>query len=382
MPTTTNTIQAQQPGSGNSSKQGTSRRVRSTNDPSQMSMLPIFEASHSAISSQASADGATPFGLPDGQTIGLSGREALHANPSARQESVSGKTTNDTSHRSGSISSYSAALQSFLANRLRTRSESAGSMIYKTGSKMAATPADRPFLQLQASAPRTSESGSTLEASGWVTPTTRDWKDSGTDIKPRADGTERFDQLPRQANLAGWPTPCASNGETGMTSTRGDTGKVSSALPAQANLAGWPTPTVQDGKHGVPTERDLETLRDSGMLWFATPTMAGWPTARATDGDKNVRTLEGAMQEIERKGGPQDMAQAAAIAGPARLTASGHLLTGSTAAMGNGGQLNPAHSRWLMGFPAEWDSCGATAMQSSRRSPKPSSKASKKPRQH
>jgi hypothetical protein len=38
------------------------------------------------------------------------------------------------------------------------------------------------------------------------------------------------------------------------------------------------------------------------------------------------------------------------------------------AEMGSAGQLNPAHSRWLMGFPAVWDSCGATAMQSSRKS--------------
>ena len=55
----------------------------------------------------------------------------------------------------------------------------------------------------------------TAPLAGWVTTTTRDWKDSGADIKPRADGTERFDQLPRQANLAGWNTPAASDGNGG-----------------------------------------------------------------------------------------------------------------------------------------------------------------------
>jgi hypothetical protein len=38
---------------------------------------------------------------------------------------------------------------------------------------------------------------------------------------------------------------------------------------------------------------------------------------------------------------------------PVRFEATGRMLTGSSAATGNGAQLSPAHPRWIMGLPPE-----------------------------
>ena len=149
--------------------------------------------------------------------------------------------------------------------------------------------------------------------------------------------------------------------------------RLRASVPRTSGIAltGWPTPTVGNSQgsqsfNGLsPTGKTPDGRKVSVSLNHVA-TLAGWTTPQAHDTSgrsRNQKAKHGTKHGCACLVRDMDKLN---LDQPARLTASGELLTGSCAGMESGGQLNPAHSRWLMGYPTEWDDCAAMVTPSSR----------------
>jgi hypothetical protein len=244
------------------------------------------------------------------------------------------------------------------------------------------TPSGLSIYALRAWAHRTSGNG----FGGWPTPCAADNRDRGSWDDPAIQRRKEIGksiELSMLVGVAGWPTPTTPSG--GQSTPEGTTAtgqtpsgrKVQVTLKDLAMLTGWVSPTAQDHSRGGLGPRP----QDTGIPLSQQAVLSGWPTPTAQPDGKTPEAHLAMKRRMGERDGSHadrtaitDLQVMAKTAGPARITADGHLLTGSTAGMESGGQLNPAHSRWLMGYPPEWCDCAVTAMQSFPKSQPRSSK--------
>jgi hypothetical protein len=279
----------------------------------------------------------------------LFGQAAVPASRFPLPERARRPMTNVICGLRGFLSSESAALQESLVSRLKRQLDGVGSTLFSLTWRRKATPAHRPYYQLAVSARRTSDS----DCGSWPTPCQQDG--------PKGGPSQGTDRLPAAASLASWPTPtemdAASSGAAGYSTESGRHSGTTLTDPARSS---WPTPTLHDAERGGQEKRASTERHGSNLQDFA---LTAWPTPAATDAKMVGSGSISWLQERGKKG----------IRLNDHVVHRGPISSGSPAATARRGQLNPAFSRWLQGYPEGWDACAPTVTRSSRKSQQSSS---------
>ena len=208
-------------------------------------------------------------------------------------------------HGSGSF--WSAVLTQSLASRLREKTDSLGSTLFRLTWKERVTPSGRVIPALRATGHRTSG----RDCTSWRSPQEHDKTVRGNTM---ADHHHYPHDLSNAAQMASWPTP--------NTMDRIERKKMRPSREARGSTVGYLSEAV---------------------VSYATP-LTSWVSPQKGDGDRGHQ----AKRYLEKK-------HAVRLGDQSLLTASGPTPNGSGAATRSTGQLNPSMSRWLMGLPIFWD---------------------------
>lgn len=215
-------------------------------------------------------------------------------------------------------------------------------------------PAGPPICALRASGRRISDSG----CSSWPTPNTGHAESLESWERRKAQEYEKYPgkglgsgSLEVIAQMTSWPTPGAKDGDKSVRTAEGaakeaDRKGWNNDL-CTAALSSWATPAARDWK-GATHEKwgaNARPLNEQAAL-------ASWATPTARDHQRGVKPPRPWNTGVPLSQQVADLGQTS---------------NGSPAATGGAGQLNPAFSLWLMGYPIEWAHCAGRVTPLSRK---------------